>query len=172
MRTFGEVIAEARKKAQLTQRQLAAQIRNEEGKGISGPTSTISSITSAIRRVVTCWNNLPGNSIWISTCFIFLAKQLPPEIDMNNVSEEQGVAAYRAFRQCAQKKRQEEAMIWIPDADASGDIIWPCAQPPRFEASVILELCWVWSFRMYLFPGNQPADLSIFRQNVAASCRP
>lgn len=37
MRTFGEVIVEARKKAHLTQRQLAAQIKNEEGKAISGP---------------------------------------------------------------------------------------------------------------------------------------
>ena len=37
MRVFGEVIAEARRKANLTQRQLAALIKNEEGRGISGP---------------------------------------------------------------------------------------------------------------------------------------
>jgi len=37
MRTFGEVIAEARKKANLAQRQLAARIKTEEGKAISGP---------------------------------------------------------------------------------------------------------------------------------------
>ena len=37
MRTFGEVIAEARKKAKLTQRQLAARVKNEEGRHISGP---------------------------------------------------------------------------------------------------------------------------------------
>jgi ribosome-binding protein aMBF1 (putative translation factor) len=37
MRTFGEVIVEARKRAHLTQRQLAAHIKNEEGKAISGP---------------------------------------------------------------------------------------------------------------------------------------
>ena len=37
MRVFGEVIAEARRKANLTQRQLAALIKTEEGRGISGP---------------------------------------------------------------------------------------------------------------------------------------
>ncbi len=37
MRTFGEVIAQARKKANLTQRQLAARIKTEEGKPISAP---------------------------------------------------------------------------------------------------------------------------------------
>lgn len=36
MRVFGEVIAEARRKANLTQRQLAALINTEEGRGISG----------------------------------------------------------------------------------------------------------------------------------------
>lgn len=37
MRAFGEVIAEASKKANLTQRQLAARIKTEEGRAISGP---------------------------------------------------------------------------------------------------------------------------------------
>jgi hypothetical protein len=34
----------------------------------------------------------------------FLAKQFPVDIDMNNVSEEQGVAAYRAFRRALERK--------------------------------------------------------------------
>ena len=37
MKTFGEVIAEARKKAGLTQRELAARIKTEAGKPISFP---------------------------------------------------------------------------------------------------------------------------------------
>ncbi|HVN88885.1 MAG TPA: helix-turn-helix transcriptional regulator [Candidatus Binataceae bacterium] len=37
MKTFGAMIAEARKKAHLTQLQLAAQIKNEEDRGISAP---------------------------------------------------------------------------------------------------------------------------------------
>jgi transcriptional regulator with XRE-family HTH domain len=36
-KTFGEIIAEARNKAGLTQRQLAARIKTEEARGISGP---------------------------------------------------------------------------------------------------------------------------------------
>jgi len=37
MKTFGEVIAEARRQSQLTQRQLAARVKTEEGRSISGP---------------------------------------------------------------------------------------------------------------------------------------
>jgi hypothetical protein len=34
----------------------------------------------------------------------FLAKELPVEIDMNNVSEEQGVAAYHGLRRALERK--------------------------------------------------------------------
>jgi transcriptional regulator with XRE-family HTH domain len=98
MRTFGEVIAQARKKAHLTQRQLAAQIRNEEGKGISGP--YLNDIEYNFRhppRGYLLEQFARALDVDIDLLY-FLAKQLPVEIDINNVSEEQGVAAYRAFR--------------------------------------------------------------------------
>jgi transcriptional regulator with XRE-family HTH domain len=98
MRTFGEVIAEARRKANLTQRQLAALIKNEEGKAISSP--YLNDIEHNFRHAPRGFLleqfarelNLDIDLLY------FLAKQLPVEIDINNVSEEQGVAAYRAFR--------------------------------------------------------------------------
>jgi transcriptional regulator with XRE-family HTH domain len=98
MRTFGEVIAEARKKAHLTQRQLAAHIRNEEGKGISGP--YLNDIEHNFRHPPRGYllEQFARELDLDIDLLYFLAKQLPVEIDINNVSEEQGVAAYRAFR--------------------------------------------------------------------------
>jgi transcriptional regulator with XRE-family HTH domain len=98
MRTFGEVIAEARKKAHLTQRQLAAQIKNEEGKAISGP--YLNDIEHNFRhppRGYLLEQFARELDVDVDLLY-FLAKQFPVEIDINNMSEEQGVAAYRAFR--------------------------------------------------------------------------
>ena len=104
MRTFGEVIVQARKKAHLTQRQLAAQIRNEEGKGISSP--YLNDIEHNQRH--------PPRGYLLeqfaqaldvdADLLYFLAKQLPVEIDMNHVSEEKGVTAYRALRRALERK--------------------------------------------------------------------
>ena len=70
MRTFGDVIAQARKKANLTQRQLAARIKTEEGRQFRGRTSTTLSTICAIRRAVIFSNNLPRNSTSTLTCCI------------------------------------------------------------------------------------------------------
>jgi hypothetical protein len=70
--TFGEVIAEARKKAYLTQRQLAAHIKNEEGKAISG--SYLADIEHNLRhppRGYLLEQFAQRNSMWMSPCFIF-----------------------------------------------------------------------------------------------------
>ena len=104
MRTFGEVITEARKKAHLTQRQLAAQIKNEEGKGISGP--YLNDIEHNYRhppRGYLLEQFARALDVDVDLLY-FLAKQLPVEIDMNKVSEEQGVAAYRALRRALERK--------------------------------------------------------------------
>ena len=104
MRTFGEVIAEARKKAHLTQRQLAAQIKNEEDKGISGPyLNDIEHNQRNPPRGYLLEQFARALDLDVDLLY-FLAKQLPVEIDMNNVSEEQGVAAYRAFRHALKSK--------------------------------------------------------------------
>ena len=106
MRTFGEVIAEARKKAHLTQRQLAAQIKNEEGKAISGP--YLNDIEHNFRhppRGYLLEQFARELDVDVDLLY-FLAKQIPIEIDMNNVSEEQGVAAYRVFRRALEKGKR------------------------------------------------------------------
>jgi transcriptional regulator with XRE-family HTH domain len=108
MRTFGEVIAEARKKAKLTQRQLAARIKNEEGRHISGP--YLNDIEHNFRH--------PPRGYFLEQfakeldldvdLLYFLAKQLPSAIDSREVSEEQGVAAYRAFRRQLERKGKKK----------------------------------------------------------------
>src|SRR5215469_2726657 len=108
MRTFGEVIADARKKAKLTQRQLAARIKNGEGRHISGP--YLNDIEHNFRH--------PPRGYFLEQfareldldvdLLYFLAKQLPVDLEQSKVSEEQGVAAYRAFRRQLQPKGKKK----------------------------------------------------------------
>jgi transcriptional regulator with XRE-family HTH domain len=104
MRTFSEVITEARKKAHLTQRQLAAQIKHEEGKAISSP--YLNDIEHNQRHPPRGYllEQFARTLDLDVDLLYFLAKQLPIEIDMSDVSEEQGVAAYRAFRHALKRK--------------------------------------------------------------------
>jgi transcriptional regulator with XRE-family HTH domain len=96
--TFGEVIAEARKKANLTQRQLAARIRTEEGRGISGP--YLNDIEHNLRHPPRGYllEQFARELDLDVDLLYFLAKQIPIDVDPSKVSEEQAVAAYRAFR--------------------------------------------------------------------------
>jgi len=105
MRTFGEVIAEARKKANLTQRQLAARIRTEEGRGISGP--YLNDIEHNLRHPPRGYllKQFARELDLDVDLLYFLAKQIPIDVDPSKVSEEQAVAAYRAFRRELGKKR-------------------------------------------------------------------
>ena len=98
MRTFGEVIAEARKKANLTQRQLAARIRTEEGRGISGP--YLNDIEHNLRHPPRGYllEQFARELDLDVDLLYFLAKQIPIDVDPSKVSEDQPVAAYRAFR--------------------------------------------------------------------------
>ena len=108
MRTFGEVIAEARKKAKLTQRQLAARIKNEEGRHISGP--YLNDIEHNFRHPPRGYllEQFAKELDLDVDLLYFLAKQLPPAIDSSEVSEEQGVAAYRALRHQLQPKGKKK----------------------------------------------------------------
>ena len=104
MRTFGEVIAAARQKAHLTQRQLAAQIKHEEGKGISSP--YLNDIEHNHRhppRGYLLEQFARALDLDVDLLY-FLAKQLPIELYRSDVSEEQGAAAYRAFRHALKRK--------------------------------------------------------------------
>ena len=99
MRTFGEVIAEARKKAKLTQRQLAARIKNEEGRHISGP--YLNDIEHGRRGappdyVIAQLARLLHLQLDV---LYFRSERLPPDIRKRSVSDEQAAAAYRALRE-------------------------------------------------------------------------
>jgi transcriptional regulator with XRE-family HTH domain len=108
MRTFGEVIAEARKKAKLTQRQLAARIKSEEGRHISGP--YLNDIEHNFRHPPRGYllEQFAKELDLDVDLLYFLAKELPVELDPTKVSEEQGVAAYRAFRHQLQPKGKKK----------------------------------------------------------------
>ena len=108
MRTFGEVIAEARKKANLTQRQLAARIKNEEGMHISGP--YLNDIEHNFRHPPRGYllEQFARELDLDVDLLYFLAKEWPVEFDPTKVSEEQGVAAYRAFRHQLQPKGKKK----------------------------------------------------------------
>jgi transcriptional regulator with XRE-family HTH domain len=108
MRTFGEVIAQARNKANLTQRQLAARIKTEEGKPISGP--YLNDIEHNLRHPPRGYllEQFAKELDLDVDLLYFLAKQLPVDLDPSRVSEEQAVAAYRAFRLGLQPKGKKK----------------------------------------------------------------
>jgi len=108
MRTFGEVIAQARKKANLTQRQLAARIKAEEGKPISGP--YLNDMEHNLRHPPRGYllEQFAKELDLDVDLLYFLAKQLPVDLDPSRVSEEQAVAAYRAFRLGLQPKGKKK----------------------------------------------------------------
>src|SRR5260370_40909547 len=99
MRVLGDVIAEARRKPNLTHRQLAGLIKTEEGRGISGP--YLNDIEHSLRH--------PPRGFLLQQLaklldldvdlLYFLAHQMPFDIDFSKVSEERALAAYRMFRQ-------------------------------------------------------------------------
>src|SRR5271156_146321 len=98
MKTFGEIIAEARKKANLTQRELAGLIKTEEGRAISGP--YLNDIEHNLRhppRGYLLEQFARELNLDIDLLY-FVAKQIPIDVDPSKLSEEQAVAAYRAFR--------------------------------------------------------------------------
>jgi transcriptional regulator with XRE-family HTH domain len=106
MRTFGDVIAEARKRANLTQRQLAARIKTEEGRAISGP--YLNDIEHNLRHPPRGFLLQQfANELDLDVDLLyFLAKQMPFDVDTSKVSEERAVAAYRAFRRELKGKKR------------------------------------------------------------------
>jgi transcriptional regulator with XRE-family HTH domain len=96
--TFGEVIAQARKKAGLTQRELAARIKTEEGKPISFP--YLNDLEHNLRHPPRghLLEELAKHLKLDADVLYFLAGKLPRDIAPDKASEEQVRAAYRAFR--------------------------------------------------------------------------
>ena len=98
MKTFGEVIAEARKKAGLTQRELAARIKTEQGKPISFP--YLNDLEHNLRHPPRghLLEELAKHLKLDADLLYFLAGKLPSDIVPYRASQEQVLAAYRAFR--------------------------------------------------------------------------
>jgi len=118
MRTFGEVIAEARKKANLTQRQLAARIKTEEGKAISGP--YLNDIEHNLRHPPRGYllEQFAKELHLDVDLLYFLARQIPIDIDPDKVTEEQAVAAYRALRRELKGKGRKRSFVGYRTAPA------------------------------------------------------
>jgi transcriptional regulator with XRE-family HTH domain len=98
MKTFGELIAEGRKRAKLTQRELAARIKVEDGRPISAP--YLNDLEHNLRK--------PPRGHLIeqfarhldieADLLYFAAGRVPRDIHPASASEDQVMAAYRAFR--------------------------------------------------------------------------
>lgn len=98
MTNFGEFIAQRRKKLNLTQKQVAAGIIQDDGKPISvqylndiehnrrgaPPDYVIGQLARLLR--------LPLDVLY------FRSGRLPPDIRKRDISDQQAAAAYRAFR--------------------------------------------------------------------------
>lgn len=99
MKTFGEVIAEARVKVGLTQRQLAARIKTEKGKPISPP--YLNDLEHNLRHPPRGYllEEFAKHLELDPDLLYFLSRRLPRDIVLEKASEEQVLAAYRAFRQ-------------------------------------------------------------------------
>src|SRR6266481_8898776 len=97
MRTFGQVLREARKKAGLTQRELAAQLKREDGRPVDPP------YLNAVEHD----HRYPPEDYLIeqlakivqisSDVLYFHANRQPPDVKID-VDQERLKAAYRAFR--------------------------------------------------------------------------
>lgn len=98
MKTFGEVIAEGRKRAKLTQRELAARIKTEDGRPISAP--YLNDIEHNLRHPPRghLLEEFAKHLDLDADLLYFLSGRLPRDIEPTKASEEQVLAAYRAFR--------------------------------------------------------------------------
>lgn len=98
MKTFGELIAEGRKRAKLTQRELAERIKMEDGRSISPP--YLNDLEHNLRK--------PPRGYLIEAfarelsleadLLYFAAGKVPSDIKPTDAAEERVLAAYRAFR--------------------------------------------------------------------------
>lgn len=111
MSGFGDYIAARRKALKLTQKEVAARVKKEDGSKISDqylndveherrkapPDQLLEQIGLAL--------NIPADVLY------FLAERMPPDVKLRNIPEERILAAYQAFRReigtPARKKRPQ-----------------------------------------------------------------
>ncbi len=98
MKTFGELIAEARKRAQLTQRELSARIKMEDGRPISAP--YLNDLEHNLRHPPRghLIEQFAKELSLEADLLYFAAGKVPSDIQPKEAAEERVLAAYRAFR--------------------------------------------------------------------------
>ena len=98
MKTFGEMIADGRKRARLTQREMAARITMEDGKPISAP--YLNDLEHNLRKPPRAHliDQFASELNLEADLLYFAASRLTPDIEPTDASEDQVLAAYRAFR--------------------------------------------------------------------------
>jgi transcriptional regulator with XRE-family HTH domain len=98
MKTFGELIAEGRKRAKLTQREIAARIKMEDGRPISAP--YLNDLEHNLRHPPRGYliEQFAKELDLEADLLYFVAGKVPSDIQPEGAAEEQVLAAYRAFR--------------------------------------------------------------------------
>ena len=102
--TFGSVIAEERKKAQLSQKELAARVKKEDGNAIS---------PQYLNDIERDRRNAPSDflieqfakALMIDPARLYYwAKKIPDDVKASPENEAQFVSAFKAFRRERKKK--------------------------------------------------------------------
>jgi transcriptional regulator with XRE-family HTH domain len=98
MKTFGELIAEGRKRAKLTQRELSARIKMEDGRPISAP--YLNDLEHNLRKAPRghLIEQFAKELEIAADLLYFAAGRMPTDIQPSSASENEVLAAYRAFR--------------------------------------------------------------------------
>lgn len=106
MKTFGELIAEGRKRVKLTQRELAARIKMEDGRAMSPP--YLNDLEHNLRKPPRghLLDQLAKELGVEADLLYFLAGRMPADMAPKEASEEQVLAAYRAFRKELKGKKR------------------------------------------------------------------
>ena len=107
MKTFGELIAEGRKQARLTQRELAARILLEDGRPISAP--YLNDLEHNLRKpprghLIEQFARDLGLE---ADLLYFASKRMPTDID-EQASPDRVLAAWRAFRKEIKSKPRKK----------------------------------------------------------------
>jgi transcriptional regulator with XRE-family HTH domain len=107
MKTFGELIAEGRKLAKLTQRELAACIKLEDGRPISAP--YLNDLEHNLRKAPRGFliDQFAKELQIEADLLYFAARRVPRDMEPGNASDDQVLAAYRAFRKEINSKKKK-----------------------------------------------------------------
>jgi transcriptional regulator with XRE-family HTH domain len=98
MKTFGQIVREARKKAGITQRELAAKLKREDGRPVDPP--YLNAVEHDHRYppedfIIEQIAKIVGIS---ADMLYFHANRHPPDVKTEEADQERLEAAYRAFR--------------------------------------------------------------------------